>query len=237
VLILSVGMPRAGSGWHYNLVHDLNVAGGGKDARQVRQQYRLGGLLTEVNCNLGTLGAHRLLPVWLASLAAGRFAIKLHAGPRPLARMLIRVGQIRATYIYRDPRAALLSAYEYGQRGGSVFKQLKSIKQAIEFTLPYLRIWEAWTEMESVLAVRYEDMLADFGEESRRLLEFLNIETSPGVQAILDKYRPGKTSSADKGLHFHKGQPERFRDALSPEQLAAANQALGDHLERMGYRL
>ena len=26
-LIVSVGMPRAGSGWHYNLIHDLVVAG------------------------------------------------------------------------------------------------------------------------------------------------------------------------------------------------------------------
>ena len=23
MIILSVGMPRAGSGWHYNLIHDL----------------------------------------------------------------------------------------------------------------------------------------------------------------------------------------------------------------------
>jgi hypothetical protein len=47
-------MPRAGSGWHYNLIHDLVVAGGGQDARQIRQRFHLERFLTEVNCNMDT---------------------------------------------------------------------------------------------------------------------------------------------------------------------------------------
>lgn len=236
MLILSVGMPRAGSGWHYNLVHDLTLASGGRKAQEVRRRYRLGRLLTEVNCNMGTLAAHRLLPVWLASLAAGRFAVKLHAGPRPLGRLLIRLGQVRPTYIFRDPRAALLSAYEYGQRGGSGFKHLQTVEQAVDFMLPYLRIWQAWTGMPGVLAVRYEDMLAGYDAEVERLLDFLGIAMDDAVRQVVEQYRPGRSSAGDKGLHFHKGQPERFREALSPAQLAAANQAFAGYLERMGYR-
>ncbi len=41
MIVLSVGMPRAGSGWHYNLVHDLMKTTGCADARDIRERYRL----------------------------------------------------------------------------------------------------------------------------------------------------------------------------------------------------
>ena len=52
MIILSVGMPRAGSGWHYNLIHDLMKTTGAVDARVIREKYRLQGILTEVNYNI-----------------------------------------------------------------------------------------------------------------------------------------------------------------------------------------
>jgi len=57
MIVLSVGMPRAGSGWHYNLVHDLMKITGCADARDIRERYRLQDILTEVNCNIGVLSA------------------------------------------------------------------------------------------------------------------------------------------------------------------------------------
>lgn len=42
MITLAAGMPRAGSGWHYNLVHDLVVANGGREARLMRTRYHLG---------------------------------------------------------------------------------------------------------------------------------------------------------------------------------------------------
>jgi hypothetical protein len=41
MIVLSVGMPRAGSGWHYNLVHGLMKTTGCADARAIREKYRL----------------------------------------------------------------------------------------------------------------------------------------------------------------------------------------------------
>mgnify|MGYP001139047165 CR=1 FL=1 len=35
MIVLSVGMPRAGSGWHYNLIHDLMEAAGYTDAQAI----------------------------------------------------------------------------------------------------------------------------------------------------------------------------------------------------------
>ncbi len=34
MIVLSVGMPRAGSGWHYNLIHDLMKTAGAADAHE-----------------------------------------------------------------------------------------------------------------------------------------------------------------------------------------------------------
>ena len=243
MLVLSVGMPRAGSGWHYNLVHDLVVASGGQDARVIRRQYRLGSILTEVNCNIGALTAKRVLPVSVPALLGKTFVVKAHAGPKPLALSMIRSGLMRPTYIYRDPRAALLSAYEYGQRGiedrrENAFSHLTSIEKAIDFMLEYVHIWEAWVDCDKALIVRYEDLLDDYEAETSRLLAFLGMEAGENaVDDVVDKYRPGQARRGEKGMHFVHGQAERFRTVLTPGQLEACAQAFGPYLARMGYVL
>jgi hypothetical protein len=117
----------------------------------------------------------------------------------------------------------------------TAFGGLTSIEKAIEFMLEYVRIWQAWMDCPQALHVRYEDMLSDYDGEIERLLGFLDIQPSEAVSQVVEQYRPGQTGKDDKGLHFHKGQPERFREVLTPQQLAACNQAFGGYLEKMGY--
>jgi hypothetical protein len=239
-LILAAGMPRAGSAWHYNLVHDLIVAGGGQDAHRVRARYRLGPFLTEVNCNIGVLKTYRVLPVLIPCLFGNTYAIKTHARPTPVAQRFIRRGWILPTYIYRDPRAALLSAYEYGrssrEKGRSnAFAALHSIEEAIEFMKEYVRVWEAWVACEGALHVRYEDLLEDYEAETGRLLDFLGFrQESPELRAVVDRYRPGR-GEEQKGTHFRYGQAERFRRVLNAGELARCNREFALYLERMGY--
>src|SRR5512140_2111381 len=116
MIVLCVGMPRAGSGWHYNLVHDLMQTTGCADARDIRKRYHLENILTEVNCNIGVLSARRLAMVTVPALAGKTFVIKAHAGPSTWSRLLEVAGLLRVTYIYRDPRDAMLSAFDFGQR-------------------------------------------------------------------------------------------------------------------------
>lgn len=234
-------MPRAGSGWHYNLVHDLVVSGGGKDSQQVRRHYLLQGILTEVNCNIGHLGAHRLLPVMAPVLFGNTYTVKAHAGPTSLALALIRRGRILATYIYRDPRAALLSAYEYGQSGlaaghRNAFSRLGTIEQAAEFMQPYVRISEAWLACEHVLHVRYENLVTDYESEAGRLACFLGLEDHLElVRGTVEKYRPERGETGRRGTHFSHGQAERFRAVYTPDQLENINRMFRPYLERMGY--
>jgi hypothetical protein len=240
-IYLSLGMPRAGSGWHYNLIHDLVVASGGQDARKIRRRFMLQLILTEVNCNIGALTTKRLLPALFPTLFGIRYTVKAHAGPTPLALRLIQQEKIIPTYIYRDPRDAMLSAFEYGQRSKirgykSSFPYLSSIEKAIEFIKEYVQISEAWLASDQVLHVSYESFLTDYESEANRLMDFLFLDKDdPLVQAVIKKYSPEEGRSGLKGTHFVKGVRGRYRENLNAEQQQICLDVFGDYLDRMGY--
>jgi len=240
-VILSIGMPRAGSGWYYNLTNSLVCAAGGKDPRQIRKQYHLARFLTEVNCNIGTLSPYRLIPVMIPALMGHSYTIKLHAGPTPLGLWMICRGMIVPVYIYRDPRDALLSAFEYGQRKresgrSGPFSDLLTIDMAIDFMVEYIHISDAWLACDQALNVRYEDLLLNYDAEVERLLNFLAIkQNNPTIKTVLDQYRPDQGTSKQKGTHFVKGKIGRYREALTHEQQARCLDVFGSYLERMNY--
>jgi hypothetical protein len=242
VLILSAGMPRAGSGWHYNLIHDLIVAAGHQDARAIRKRYHLEGVLTEVNCNIGALTPRRLLVVMAPSMMGNTFAIKTHSAPTPLALTFIRRGWMRAIYIHRDPRDAMLSAMEHGKRAResgheNAFAHLKTFDDALAFTQQYLDIWEAWQSCREALHCRYEDLLVDYEAQLQPLLNLLQIDGSaPTIQEVIDRYHPEQSRSADqRGLHFRKGKIGRYREAFTAEQQEILNVTFEPFLIEMGY--
>ncbi len=241
MLILSVGMPRAGSGWYYNLTHDLVTASGGQDARQIRRRYLLGRILTEVNCNIGALTLPRLMAVMLPAAMGNTFVVKAHAAPTPLALWLIGRGFVRAAYIYRDPRDAMLSAYDNGQRAlqkgrPNAFSHLIDFERSVEFMLQYLRIWEAWMACSGALHTRFEDFKDDYEAEASRLVAFLKMDPeSAPVQAVIARYRPEKARQREKGVHFNKGQSGRFRQRFSEQEQEVLAEKFGNYLERMGY--
>ncbi len=242
-MYLAVGMPRAGSGWHYNLIHDLVVASGGQDARQIRRRFFLHPILTEVNCNIGAFTGKRLIPVLIPALLGKRYVIKAHAGPTALLSWWIREGKVRPLYIYRDPRDALLSAYEYGVRkreqgAQGAFTELFSLEEAIEFMREYVAISEAWLACKGALHTRYEDFLTRYTVEAQRVLDFLGLDDQdPRYQQVIDRYRPERGDSNRKGTHFVQGKIGRFRQALTPEQQQRCLELFYPYLERMGYPL
>ncbi|MCE7860521.1 MAG: hypothetical protein DYG86_12135, partial [Chloroflexi bacterium CFX2] len=181
MIVLSVGMPRAGSGWHYNLIHDLMKTTGCADARDIRERYKLQKILTEVNCNIGVLSARRLAMVAIPALMGNTFVIKAHAAPSGASRILAKLGLLRITYIYRDPRDAMLSAFDFGQRAlakgrPNAFSHLSDFDKSMDFIMEYVRIWEKWTAEKNVLVARYEDLLTNYEVESARLLKYLNLD-------------------------------------------------------------
>lgn len=240
MIVLSVGMPRAGSGWHYNLIHDLMKTTGCADAQDIRKKYGLQKILTEVNCNIGVLSPRRLAMVTLPALMGNTFVIKAHAGPSGASRLLASLGLLRITYIYRDPRDAMLSAFDYGQRAltkgrPNAFSHLSDFEKSVDFMMEYVHIWEKWMSEKNVLVARYEDLLTNYDAESSKLVSYLKLDaTKPEVKAVLDQYRPG-ANDGQQGLHFYKGKIGRYKESYTSEQKRVLLTKLIKYLERMGY--
>ena len=241
MIILSIGMPRAGSGWYYNLTNELMLASGAQDARQIRTRYHLQRILTEVNCNIGALTLRRLLAVLVPSMMGNTFVIKAHAAPTPFALNLIRHGLIRPTYIYRDPRDAMLSAMENGQRAlkrnrPNAFSGLVEFDSALSFMLAQVEICQAWMNCPQALQARYEDLLNEYETEAERLASFLKLDKAASeLPRVIEKYRPEKAQPDQKGVHFSQGKIGRFRQKMSEAQQESLAGAFGPYLGAMGY--
>ena len=242
MIVLSVGMPRAGSGWHYNVIHDLMATTGCADARDIREKYRLQKILTEVNCNIGVLSARRLAMVTVPALTGNTFVIKAHAGPSSASHILEAIGLLKVTYIYRDPRDAMLSAYDFGQRAlgkgrPNAFSHLTDFQKTLDFMAEYVRIWEKWMGEKTPLIARYEDLLLNYDAEVTRLVGFLKLDGSrPQVQAVIEQYRPEK-GEGQQGLHFFKGKIGRFRQSYSADEQKVMAERFGSALQKMGYQI
>ncbi|MFH1185464.1 MAG: sulfotransferase domain-containing protein [Chloroflexota bacterium] len=240
MIVLSVGMPRAGSGWHYNLIRDLMQTTGCAQAAEIRTRFRLQNVLSEVNCNIGVLSARRLAMVAVPALRGNTFVIKAHSRPTAAFRLLRAAGLMRATYIYRDPRDAMLSAMDYGNRAirkgrPNAFSYLTEFDQAVDFMTTYVRIWEGWMRERSILVSRYEDLLQGYDSEARRVTEFLGLDPGRGaVVDVINRYRP-QQAEGRLGTHFFKGRIGRFREAFSTNQQTVLANRFGPYLERMGY--
>ena len=240
-LILSVGMPRAGSGWYYNLTQDLIVAAGFKDAREIRKRYHLESVLTEINCNIGALTIHRLILVLVPALLGNIFVIKTHAGMTQLARFFIEREVIKPLYIYRDPRDAMLSAYEYGERSRissktSAFSQLTTVEDAITFMQDYVEISKTWLACHEALHTRYEDLLLDYDNEIKRIVQYLNLDGENRLlKEVIENYRPGGVKSGQRGTHLVKGKIGRYKDKITLEQQSLCLKVFQPYLEEMGY--
>jgi len=241
-MILSAGMPRAGSAWLYHLTRDLWIGAGGDDIRELRDKYPLETVITEKNQNIDNFTLRKTLLILLPFLMGKSFTLKIHFAPMPLGRLLLRMNWIRPTYIYRDPRDALLSAYEYGRRvekTGRVnaFSHLDTIEKAVDFMTKYMKDWTTWMHLAQPAIFRYEDLLTDYDTQADRLVAFLGLDHEhPKICAAVMKNRP-RDAAKKEGGHYNKGRIGRFRNALSEDQIALCNARFSPFLEKMGYEI
>ena len=176
------------------------------------------------------------------ALLGHTFVIKAHSRPTLWARALIQGGIIRATYIYRDPRDAMLSAFDYGKRvlekqgRPNAFSHLTDFQKTMDLFSDYVRDWEKWMLIPDVLKCRYEDLLGNYDNETIKLADFLGVNPSEtAVKEIIEKYRPAGQVQGQQGTHFFKGQVGRFRERYSAEEQKILADQFGDTLNKMGY--
>jgi len=108
----------------------------------------------------------------------------------------------------------------------------------VDFMLEYLRIWEAWMGCPEALHTRFEEFKDDYDGEAARLVSFLKIDPrSPPIQAVIERYRPEKARTQQKGIHFNKGKSGRFREKFTHEQQNILAEKFGPYLQQMGYEV
>lgn len=242
MLIISIGMPRSGTLWRYNLIRELIIANGGMDGLEIRQKFFLQKILGERNVDINTLKPRRLIPALIPSWLGKTYVANSHAGPRPMAERLVRKGKLKIIYGYRDPRACILSMLEYSQRvkanySAAQFLQLNNVQEAVQFISLYLEVWDGWMEIDEVLKVRYEDMLSDYQSAFNRIVEYLGIEKGlPGLEKIAQNYLPRQLQEGGPTMHLEVGIAERFRDAFPKEDQDYLNEIFKPYLARMGYQ-
>lgn len=244
MIVLSAGLPKSGSAWYFNLTNDLLVAAGHQDVRAVRQRYHLHSVIKYATCQIDSASRLAKPLILVPHFLGNTFVIKTHAAPTGQVRALISAGIAEATYIYRDPRDAAVSAFEHGCRlreEGKThsFAKLDTMEAAIRNVQRHLEAWDAWVKYGRALMVRYEDLLADPVEELERLADYLALDVPTRVlPQIATTYQPANLPQIikEKGrLHFHKGITGRFREIMTGKHLDLCRQQFGDYLTRMGY--
>ncbi len=241
MIVVSASLKKSGSGWYFNMTNDLLVRLGHQDVRALRSRYALESVLREDNCkiNPNVVKLSRLMPLHLRGYT---FVVKTHAPLTPSLRLLMAMGMVKATYIYRDPRDVVLSALEHGERvrkagTSNVLAELHSVAEAARYVTTLLRDWEGWTKSPHTLAVRYEDLLADTPGVLKRLAEFLALEaTAEDIESVVARYAQGNQDAVTRNrLHFNKGVVGRFRSQMNASELALCQKQFGPYLQKMGY--
>ncbi len=245
MIVLSVGMQKAGTAWYFNITNDLLQAAGHQDIRALRIRYHLQRFMTERNCNIGRPRLLKLLFVSLPHWFGNSYVVKTHEGPTKALLKLIDRGLVKATYLYRDPRDVALSAFEHGEkirRSGAVsstgFDRLTTMESAIEFASGLLPVWLEWAESGRALLVRYEDMRQNPFREGERLVSHLNIDVPQEVlRSIIEQYeiKNGSTEMLPHPLHFNKGITGRWKEMMTSEQVECCRALYGDSIGNMGY--
>lgn len=241
MIVLSVGLPKSGTAWYYNMTNDLLVSVGHQNAREIREKFHLHFTLKHENCFwIGSPWRRSL--VLIPHFLGSTFAIKSHGPPSVMVRLLMRTGVMKLTYVYRDPRDCVISVFDSGQKrlqSGLPAPGVESIEASIRFIHNWLVPLSEWLEDDNVLKTRYEGLLRDPVCELKRLATFL--ELAPSTEAlsrIASAYQPqhfSDLSPEKRALHFNKGTVGRFRDRMTLQELDSCQKYFGDYLQKMGY--
>lgn len=241
MFIVSIGMKKSGSAYLYNILNDLLHEAGNVDARKIKDEHNLHGLMKWHNNNVGNLSFFTLAKLYRINRIEGTFIVKTHDPPGISARLLNKTGNLKIIYSYRDPRDALLSATDHGQRiiaDGEyhTFAKIVDFGVALKTVNSWIDIWEKCDRIPNVLLLKYEDLMTDPLSCINNILNYLELSVDENkIQEILWKYSKNNPGRARKGLHFNKAKIYRYKEEMSLEQRNACLEYFGSRLLDMGY--
>jgi hypothetical protein len=242
MIVFSAGMQKSGSGWYFNLTNDIMISAGNQDVRKIKANYNLHSILKGYNCNIGKITFYKLIRIALPNIKGASFVVKTHVKPTINLNLLINLGIVKATYIYRDPRDVVVSAFEHGERIRSkgenhTFAQFETIESVILASKKWLKSYEDWTRIQDTFTIKYEDLVCNPLKVMNKLIEFLEIEIpSESLENILNKYQKENLNyHKERYLHFNVGKIGRYKEIMTEDQLDLCNLVFNKYLKWMGY--
>ena len=244
MIVISSGMQKSGSAYFYSVINELLAASPrGADARAVKAKHGLEDLMRDHNNNVGELSFKTLFTLWRVSRREGVMVVKTHKPPTRASRWFTRLGLTRTVYSYRDPRDAMLSAMDHGQkirdRGDEhSFAKLETFEDALKVAKRWVRTWEAYRQAPGVLTVRFEDMMQDPKPVAQDIIAFLGLPIDPEQRdAILWKFSKDNESGDRAGMHFNQPKVARHKAEMTDEQQAKCAKVFRKCLGPMGYEI
>jgi len=172
----------------------------------------------------------------------GPFVVKTHTHPTKFFETLIKHDFMKAIYIYRDPRDALLSAVDHGKKilqkeENHIFARMLDFETAFETVKGWIKVWEKWNGCRGVYLLRYEDLINNPEEQMKSIANYLNYKVSADhISTILKKYNKNNLDERKEDyLHFNKGVSNRYRQDMPDEHKMIFKEKLGEKLVQMGY--
>lgn len=151
-------------------------------------------------------------------------------------------------HIIRDGRGVFISAWHHNLRSNYEHLKTHDFDAFLDITAREWsdRVRKARAGAEPLgdrhLEVRYEDLVAEPIGGLTRILAFLGATTEEKVvrscveAASFEKLSQGrKAGEEDKASFFRKGDPDDWRNHLSPAQIARFDQLSGGLLKELGY--
>lgn len=176
----------------------------------------------------------------------------------------------KVIYVVRDPRAALVSYYHHYRRVTATAED--SMSEFVDTYLrhgcipsfePRLQRWDRqvadWLDRsarQSVLLVRYEDLVADRRRVFMELAEYVGVGLGPGsiddalrrtdfraMQALEDRHGvdsfigqpPPRTREAVAHRFVRRGEVSGWTDELGKDDAERISSEFGDVMRRLGY--
>lgn len=237
-VVLCTGILRSGSTWSFNVCRLMAKAIAGRERTPMWSGYMMGAQVEQF--------------FQTATQPPGPTVIKTH-GLGPIALEKLGTGQAGAICTYRDPRDCVASLITF--TGQSFEDALESIRGA-------LSILDRYVGAGNTLFIRYEQMLDDRMGQVRAIADFLGLTFENEILVRIDemaglensrkvcedlRHRPAEKvirSAEDHKIdpqtwlhhnHIYSGQPGRWREEMTPQQVRTMEDVLGIWLNRLGY--
>jgi len=243
MFILSAGMQKSGSAYFYNIINELLIKAGSKDARKIKEERGLDDLMKDHNNNIGELSLTKFKMLYQISIEEGTFAVKTHRGPNQFIRDLSEQGMIKIIYSYRDPRDVLISAIDHGKKilaegDDHTFAKIVRFDKACHSVINWLGIWEKYADMSGIMMIKYEEMMKNPAANITLIEDFIDISLNTEQrEEIVWNFSKDNPDGDRRGMHFNKAKIYRYKTEMSREQKKKCEIEFGNYLEAMGYRV